>query len=91
MLLICHSHLHLYSSQRPAWSTGILIPASFLCGVIAAVLIWRGGQYTKRTKEVKERIWQALAADYITCTERTFHDVAGMEGHECLRQEEMAL
>jgi len=46
--------------QRPAWSTGILIPASFLCGIVAAVFIWRGGQKTKRTKQVAERLRLAL-------------------------------
>lgn len=51
------------SFERPAWSTGILIPASFLCGIIAAIFIWRGGQKTKRTKEVEERLRLALAMD----------------------------
>lgn len=51
------------SFQRPPWSTGILIPASFLCGIIAAIFIWRGGQKTKRTKEVEERLRLALAMD----------------------------
>ena len=46
--------------ERPAWSTGILIPASFLCGIASAVFIWRGGQKTKRTKEVEERLRLAL-------------------------------
>ncbi|KAJ2930173.1 hypothetical protein H1R20_g6917, partial [Candolleomyces eurysporus] len=47
---------------RPAWSTGILIPAGFLCGIGAAVLIWRGGERTKRVEEVRERLRAALAA-----------------------------
>jgi hypothetical protein len=51
------------SFDRPAWSTGILIPASFLCGIVAAVFIWHGGQKTKRTKEVAERLRLALAMD----------------------------
>lgn len=46
--------------QRPAWSTGILIPASFLCGIAAAVVIWKGGERTKRVEEVKERLRAAL-------------------------------
>jgi len=49
--------------QRPAWSTGTLIPASFLCGIMAAVFIWRGGQKTKRTKQVEERLRLVLAMD----------------------------
>lgn len=56
-------HFPLFSFQRPAYSTGILIPASFLCGIAAAGLIWRGGQKTKRTKEVEERLRQALAGN----------------------------
>jgi hypothetical protein len=54
---------HVASFERPAWSTGILIPASFLCGIIAAVFIWRGGQKTKRTKQVEERLRLALSMD----------------------------
>lgn len=46
--------------QRPAWSTGILIPASFLCGIFSGVFIWRGGQKTKRTAVVEERLRLAL-------------------------------
>lgn len=46
--------------QRPAWSTGTLIPASFLCGIASAIFIWKGGQKTKRTKEVEERLRLAL-------------------------------
>jgi hypothetical protein len=40
-----------------------LIPASFLCGIIAAIFIWRGGQRTKRTKEVEQRLRMALAME----------------------------
>jgi len=49
--------------QRPPWSTGTLIPASFLCGITAAIFIWRGVQKTKRTKEVEERLRLALTMD----------------------------
>jgi len=49
--------------QRPAWSTGTLIPCSFLCGMIAGVLIWRDSQKTKRVAEVEERLRAALAAE----------------------------
>lgn len=52
-----------HSFQRPAWSTGILIPASFLCGIGAAVLIWRGGEKTKRVEEVRQRLRSALASE----------------------------
>lgn len=57
-------NLNLYTRfRRPAWSTGILIPAGFLCGIGAAVLIWRGGERTKRVEEVRERLRAALAAE----------------------------
>ncbi|KAG1768118.1 hypothetical protein EDD22DRAFT_257356 [Suillus occidentalis] len=47
--------------ERPAWTTGSLIPASFLCGIISAVLIWRGGQLTRRTKKIENTLRTALA------------------------------
>ncbi|KAH7914214.1 hypothetical protein BJ138DRAFT_1000597 [Hygrophoropsis aurantiaca] len=49
--------------ERPPWTTGTLIPASFLCGIISAVLIWRGGQKTRRLKEVEETLRVALAME----------------------------
>jgi septum formation topological specificity factor MinE len=42
---------------------GTLIPCSFLCGILSFVFIWQGGQKTKRTEEVKERLMAALATD----------------------------
>lgn len=33
-----------------------LIPCSFLCGILSAVLIWYGGRKTQKTKEVDEVI-----------------------------------
>ncbi|KAF8165252.1 hypothetical protein B0H34DRAFT_688456 [Crassisporium funariophilum] len=60
-IFLCGTMWSLNRFQRPAWSTGILIPASFLCGIAAAVLIWRGGERTKRVEEVKERLRAALA------------------------------
>ncbi len=50
--------------QRPAWSTGILIPASFLCGIASAVYIARGSSKTKRIKEVEKRLRDALAMEH---------------------------
>lgn len=49
--------------QRPAWTTGSLIPASFLCGIISAVLIWRGGKLTRRTEKIENTLRTALAMD----------------------------
>ncbi|KAG6854825.1 hypothetical protein C0991_012015 [Blastosporella zonata] len=51
------------SFQRPAWSTGILIPCGFIVGISAAVLIWRGGERTKRVAEVQERLRAALTTE----------------------------
>ncbi|KAH8830932.1 hypothetical protein DL96DRAFT_1594868 [Flagelloscypha sp. PMI_526] len=42
--------------------TGILIPLGFLSGMGAAVVIWKGGQKTRRTKEVAARLRAALDA-----------------------------
>lgn len=39
---------------------GILIPFSFLCGIVAGILIWRGGELSKRTEEVEARLRGAL-------------------------------
>jgi len=50
--------------ERPAWSTGILIPAGFICGISSAILIARGGAKTKRTAVVKEKLQAALEAEY---------------------------
>jgi len=60
-IILCGTMWGLNRFQRPAYSTGLLIPFSFLCGIGAAVYIWRGGQKTKRTKEVAERLRAALA------------------------------
>jgi len=49
--------------QRPPWSTGILIPASFLCGIASAIFIWRGGKKTRRVKEVEAFLKNALAME----------------------------
>ncbi|THH07076.1 hypothetical protein EW146_g9425 [Bondarzewia mesenterica] len=48
---------------RPAWSTGLLIPASFICGIASGVVIWRGSQKTRRTKLVEGRLRRALGID----------------------------
>ncbi|KZT62126.1 hypothetical protein CALCODRAFT_490298 [Calocera cornea HHB12733] len=58
MLCGCMWGLNMYT--RPAWTTGCLVPFSFLCGIAAAILIWRGGQNTKKVKEVEEKFRDAL-------------------------------
>jgi len=61
-IILCATMWSLNRFQRPAWSTGILIPASFLCGIFSAVFIARGGKKTKRTQKVEERLRAVLAA-----------------------------
>ncbi|KAK4704761.1 hypothetical protein P7C70_g1445, partial [Phenoliferia sp. Uapishka_3] len=49
--------------DRPAWTTGCLIPLSFGCGIGAAVLIWQSGEKTKRKAEVTAAMWKLLKQD----------------------------
>ncbi|CAK5263045.1 unnamed protein product [Mycena citricolor] len=63
-IILCGTMWGLDRFQRPAWSTGILIPASFLCGIFSAVFIAIGGNHTKRVEKVRERLAAALAMDH---------------------------
>jgi len=63
-IILCATMWSLDRFQRPAWSTGILIPASFLCGILSAVFIAVGGAHTKRIGKVKERLRAALAMEH---------------------------
>lgn len=45
---------------RPAWTTGSLIPLSFLCGIGAAVLIYCGSVKTKKHQAVSEKLKHAM-------------------------------
>jgi len=63
-VMLCGTMWGLDRFQRPAWSTGCLIPASFLCGIMSAVFIAIGGNHTKRIEKVKERLRAALAMDH---------------------------
>jgi len=63
-----------HSFERPAWTTGILIPAGFLCGIGAGVLIWRGGAKTKRVEQVRERLRAALAERSIPVGRQPFRN-----------------
>ncbi|SNX85472.1 uncharacterized protein MEPE_04181 [Melanopsichium pennsylvanicum] len=53
------NHYH----DRPAWSTGTFMPCSFLAGIGAAVLIWKGGETSKKKREVEEKLLAAFAKD----------------------------
>ncbi|RXK38019.1 hypothetical protein M231_04688 [Tremella mesenterica] len=56
---------------RPAWTTGCLIPLSFLCGIGAAILIWRGSVRTKKTISVEHKLRQALGVPLSSSTPTT--------------------
>ncbi|GAC94512.1 hypothetical protein PHSY_002084 [Pseudozyma hubeiensis SY62] len=53
------THYH----DRPAWSTGTFMPCSFLAGIAAGVLIWKGGERSKKKGEVEEKLLAAFARD----------------------------
>ncbi|KAI3612115.1 integral membrane protein [Moniliophthora roreri] len=61
--ILCACMWSMNRFQRPPWTTGTLIPASFLCGIFSAVFIARGTAITKRTAEVKEKLQAALAME----------------------------
>lgn len=60
------THYH----DRPAWSTGTFMPCSFLAGIGAAVLIWKGGERSKKKREVEEKLLAAFAKDIDAQVER---------------------
>ncbi|KAK0498658.1 hypothetical protein EDD18DRAFT_1158598 [Armillaria luteobubalina] len=60
-IILCGCMWGLNRFDRPAWTTGSLIPASFLCGIMSAVFIARGSAKTKRKSVVEERLRAALA------------------------------
>ncbi|KAF9652096.1 hypothetical protein BDM02DRAFT_3161621 [Thelephora ganbajun] len=62
-IILCGTMWGLNRFERPPWSTGILIPASFLCGIASAIFIWRGGKKTKRVEKVEQFLKNALAAE----------------------------
>jgi len=49
--------------ERPPWTTGTLIPASCLCGIVAGILIWRGSQNTRRTEKIQAMMKAALEVE----------------------------
>jgi hypothetical protein len=61
MLAACMWSLNRF--DRPAWTTGLLIPLAFGCGICSGVLIWKGGKKTKRTERVEERLRRVLEMD----------------------------
>ncbi|KAK0468224.1 uncharacterized protein EV420DRAFT_1503422 [Desarmillaria tabescens] len=63
-IILCGCMWGLNRFDRPAWTTGSLIPASFLCGIFSAVFIARGSAKTKRKSVVEDRLRAALAMQY---------------------------
>ncbi|TFY83946.1 hypothetical protein EWM64_g71 [Hericium alpestre] len=59
---------------RPDWTTGLLIPASFMCGIGSGVYIWRGGKKTRRTEHVEKCLRDALQMHAVS------HGKEGTEG-----------
>ncbi|KAI0650754.1 hypothetical protein C8Q79DRAFT_1006990 [Trametes meyenii] len=49
---------------RPAWTTGTTLPAAFVAGIVAGVLIYWGGRKTRRTEQVEERLRMALKMEH---------------------------
>ncbi|TKY86207.1 hypothetical protein EX895_005032 [Sporisorium graminicola] len=60
------THYH----DRPAWSTGTFMPCSFLAGIGAGVCIWKGGERSKKKREVEEKLLAAFARDIDAQVER---------------------
>lgn len=69
------THYH----DRPAWSTGTFMPCSFLAGIGAAVLIWRGGERGKKKREVEEKLLAAFAKDIDAKVEEVRRDTERKE------------
>ncbi|WWC73406.1 uncharacterized protein I206_107373 [Kwoniella pini CBS 10737] len=69
--LLCGTMWGLNRHQRPAWTTGCLIPLSFLCGIGAAVLTWQGSARTKKSALVSEKLRQALNVPIALAVPRT--------------------
>ncbi|PVF96446.1 hypothetical protein CPB86DRAFT_709048 [Serendipita vermifera] len=69
-ILLCGCMWGLNRFQRPAWTVATLIPLSFLCGIASGILIWKGGERSKKTAEVRERLQQALEQEKKVLRER---------------------
>jgi len=58
--ILCGCMWGLNRFERPAWTTGTLIPASFLCGIVASGLIWKGSHQIRRTEKIESMLIRAL-------------------------------
>ncbi|SOV03835.1 uncharacterized protein UDID_03594 [Ustilago sp. UG-2017a] len=68
--------------DRPAWSTGTFMPCSFLAGIGAAVVIWKGGEKSKKKKEVEEKLLAAFAKDIDAKVEEARRETERREGEQ---------
>ncbi|WVO13647.1 hypothetical protein L204_101268 [Cryptococcus depauperatus] len=64
---------------RPAWTTGSLIPLSFLCGIGAAVLIYFGSVKTKKQQAVSDKLRYALGVGLVVGHPQVGLDIANMQ------------
>lgn len=62
-IALCGAMYGLNRFNRPAPLTACLIVGSFMCGIVAAVLIWQCGERTKKKAEVSRRVWMMLKKD----------------------------
>ena len=69
-IALCGAMYGLNRFNRPAALTACLIVASFLCGIFAALLIWRCSERTKKKAEVSRRVWIMLKKDEEALLER---------------------
>ncbi|KAM0790184.1 hypothetical protein ACM66B_005502 [Microbotryomycetes sp. NB124-2] len=61
--MLCGVMWGLNRFNRPAWTTGCLIPLSFGCMIAASIMIWQAGERTKRKAEVTRKVWLMLKKD----------------------------
>ncbi|KAK4046679.1 hypothetical protein OIV83_005882 [Microbotryomycetes sp. JL201] len=61
--MLCGVMWGLNRFNRPAWTTGCLIPLAFGCMIAASVMIWQAGERTKRKAEVTRKVWLMLKKD----------------------------
>ncbi|SCV73889.1 BQ2448_6319 [Microbotryum intermedium] len=61
--ILCGVMWGLNRYDRPAWTTGCLIPLSFGCGIAGAILIWQCSERTKRKAEVTAKVWRMMKKD----------------------------
>ncbi|KAG8960598.1 hypothetical protein FRC03_006347 [Tulasnella sp. 419] len=82
-VILCGVMWGLNRFTRPAWTTGSLIPLSFLCAILASVFIFRGSAKTKKTKQVEEKLREALQLEKEGLMNAHIRTEDGFEVVEC--------